>query len=603
MKRILREAIAAGIMIMSVAACSIEERPVANQEVTIVVNAETELLGGTRSYSAEGSLVETILPETKTYIEDKTIYWSGASESMRLVLYSSDSKQAFATSSMESKYEGEPTAAFSFTVTPAGTAPYTLGGMYPSEAAVKTNKYPRKYKVVLPRVQEATAATYDPSAFIMIAVPEVFSEVPAEWRASYRRVTALNKITLKNVDKDIDSVTVSFPKDEKVTGRRYFNLLTGADSVVYYDITNDVSVRYASALKGGADMDVWFTSWDTYVAAGEEMTISAYSSGKKVFARTVTAPEEGLRFLENYLNTMSVRMEAVPEEGGGSEEEKPEETNPESDAGEGNPGWLELPAYTGTEDYILTLYDDASARNYTYYYDKEMFTSLWTAYPLYSGTMGGSRSGDWVANPDIEEKEQINCWDGSYNVCLGDTDYVTNADGTGREYYARGHQIPDADRSGNTTMQEQTYYVTNSTPQIHKAFNGGIWMKLEEGVRKSVSSDTVYVVTGATFKKAGGSESVTWITPKKDPDRQCPVPNYYWKVLLKVKRTSGKPTSVSAIGFWFEHKEYTSGSYTDYATTVNKIEEYTGFNFFPNLPAELQTTAEASSDWSSFQSF
>lgn len=264
-------------------------------------------------------------------------------------------------------------------------------------------------------------------------------------------------------------------------------------------------------------------------------------------------------------------------------------------------GWLELPAITGNEDYVGT-FKSGSKRNYTYNYDYDTYTSLWVAYPLYSSTMSGGRSGNWARNPEISTDKQINVWSGSYGVNLGSTTtegYTT----TGKNYYARGHQIPDGDRNNESTMQDQTYYATNSTPQIQNKFNGGIWNKLESAVRTIASkTDTVYVVTGAAFRKVGGSETIVKITPAHD-SKQVPVPNYYWKVLLKVKRTAGgNITSASAVGVWIDHREH-DDAYTDYVVSVDKIEEYTGFDFFATLPSALQTAAEQNDNWETFNNF
>jgi endonuclease G len=250
-----------------------------------------------------------------------------------------------------------------------------------------------------------------------------------------------------------------------------------------------------------------------------------------------------------------------------------------------------LPAVVkDSDDYVGTYYA-GSKRNYTHLYDRSTYASLWTAYPLYKATTGGSRSESWAANPNLKTSEQINIWDGSYGVNYGST------------IYARGHQIPDADRSNNATMQTHTYYATNLVPQIQDKFNGGIWMNLESAIRDAIpSSDTLYVVTGVTFKTVGGSETVKYIKPKCD-SKQCPVPNYFYKVLLKVKRSSnGGITAASAIGFWFEHKQY-SDSYTNYAVSVNEIERLTGLDFFVNLPSSLETTAEQNQSWTSFKNF
>ena len=257
--------------------------------------------------------------------------------------------------------------------------------------------------------------------------------------------------------------------------------------------------------------------------------------------------------------------------------------------------WLELPGAEGDgvpADYVVNTYYAGRDRNYTHLYDKGTYSSLWTAYPLYASTTGGSRSESWAANPssNIPVSSQINTWNGSYGVSYSST------------IYARGHQIPDADRSNNATMQAQTYYATNLVPQIQDKFNGGIWMNLEDALRNAIpASDTLYVVTGVTFKTVRGNESITYIKPKNDT-KECPVPNYFWKVVLKVKRSGSTVTLASTVGFWFEHKQYTD-TYDQHAVSVDQIEELTGFDFFVNLPDSIEQTAEDNADWSTFQTF
>ena len=236
-------------------------------------------------------------------------------------------------------------------------------------------------------------------------------------------------------------------------------------------------------------------------------------------------------------------------------------------------------------DNFVSLFKAGSARNYSYLFDKSMYTTMWAAYPLYSSVTGGSYSASWKPNPNLTESAQINIWSGSYGV----------------EDYSRGHLVPDASRDGNSEMLKQAYYATNQVPQIQDKFNGGIWSNLEGAVRGEVKSDTLYVVTGVAFKKVGGSESIKYIQPNYDT-KQCPVPNYFYKVVLKVKRSVGAVTSASAVGFWMEHKTY-SGSYTNYAVSVDQVEQWTGMDFFVNLPDSVEAAAEQNASWTTFQSF
>ena len=271
-------------------------------------------------------------------------------------------------------------------------------------------------------------------------------------------------------------------------------------------------------------------------------------------------------------------------------------------------GWLELPGgevgtrQTAKEGYKYVTEDSryitdvlmmaSDKRNYTHYYDTKMYTSLWTAYPVYLDAMGSlSRKNiKWQSNPNIDTKYQINVWDGSYN---------TSGD------YSRGHMIPNGSRNGIKAMQLQTFYATNSVPQLQDTFNGTIWGRLENALQGMVNSktDTVYVVTGVAFNKVGGSETVKYIKPAHD-SKKCPVPNYFYKVALKVKRSGSTITDASAVGIWMEHRSYSSSEeYDEFAVSVDQIEEWTGLDFFVNLPEALQLTAEKNSSWSTFANF
>ena len=234
---------------------------------------------------------------------------------------------------------------------------------------------------------------------------------------------------------------------------------------------------------------------------------------------------------------------------------------------------------------VNTLYAGGE-RNYTYLYDTKNYHPLWAAYPLSASHMGSlSRPGDWDYNPQFDESKQPNLCDRSYT---GDT-------------YSRGHVIPNASRNGIKDMQLQTFYVTNSVPQIQNSFNGGIWQTLEAALQTEAKKETVYIVTGSVLNKVGENKTVNYITPKDDT-KQCAIPNYFYKVALKVEVSGGQVTSASAIGFWFEHKTY-SDVYTNYAVTVDQIEEWTGFDFFVNLPDSIEKTAEKNANWTSFQNF
>ena len=104
-------------------------------------------------------------------------------------------------------------------------------------------------------------------------------------------------------------------------------------------------------------------------------------------------------------------------------------------------GWLELPATTGSEDYVGAFYSGSHTdanRNYSYYYNYTYYASLWTAYPLTKALKTGSAStSSWRFNPNIDQSKQISITKNSYGVMYGN------------DTYSRGHQCPSADRKSD----------------------------------------------------------------------------------------------------------------------------------------------------------
>ena len=281
-------------------------------------------------------------------------------------------------------------------------------------------------------------------------------------------------------------------------------------------------------------------------------------------------------------------------------------------------GWLELPSYTkesiaGTTTSSLTklyelshtaLMNGVTQRNYTFLYDPQMYASYWVAYPLCNDHLAKGRGESWGYDPLVPSGEQTRLDKGAYLVYFSTPAHPKVGDKEG-QYYARGHQLPNADRNGVEAMMAQTYYSTNITPQMQNGFNSGVWSSLEDAVRNEIKGkpDTLYVVTGAAFKKKGESKDVTTIVSGRD-GKTLPIPNYYWKAILKVKRSAGTVTSASAVGFWLEHRDdYAGSAYLSNVVSVDQIETWTGLDLFSNLDAALQTTAEGNTSWSDFQNF
>jgi endonuclease G len=103
---------------------------------------------------------------------------------------------------------------------------------------------------------------------------------------------------------------------------------------------------------------------------------------------------------------------------------------------------------------------------------------------------------------------------------LVETESATSSDYT-KTGYDRGHLKPAADESGDQTQMNETFYMSNISPQAG-GFNRGIWKTLESYARtKVVSYDSIVIITGGalsdTLKRIG-------------PNKVC-VPIAFYKVL------------------------------------------------------------------------
>ena len=108
-------------------------------------------------------------------------------------------------------------------------------------------------------------------------------------------------------------------------------------------------------------------------------------------------------------------------------------------------------------------------------------------------------------------------------------------------------------------------------------------------------------IYGVAFNKAGEHKPVEYTTAKDDT-KQVPIPNYFYKVALRVRASENGVASASTIGFWMDHRKY-NDNYTNYTVSVDQIEQWTGFDFFVNLPDAIESKAESNSSWASFRNF
>lgn len=240
-------------------------------------------------------------------------------------------------------------------------------------------------------------------------------------------------------------------------------------------------------------------------------------------------------------------------------------------------GWLELPAVNDGTDFFthsMTI-GSTKTRNYSFIWDYDNLVAPWVAYPLCKWNIGNNikRTNAWGLDPLLPEGKQPVLFRGFSEGNNG--------------WYARGHQIPSADRLTSYESNSMTFYGTNMTPQIQDGFNGDIWATLEGKVRSwANSSDTLYVVTGCVIDYPEG-QTVKYALDNYG--KKVTVPTAYYKVVLRYMKSSTIGYSgYSACAVWLDHKVYSSSSInSSYSMSVDDLEKKTGIDFFVNLPAKV----------------
>ena len=172
----------------------------------------------------------------------------------------------------------------------------------------------------------------------------------------------------------------------------------------------------------------------------------------------------------------------------------------------------------------------------------------WVAYSLTPMSINGSqkRASKFMADPKITD-------------AIGPSSYSKSG-------YDRGHLCPAADMKLNNVSMNETFYMSNMSPQA-PSFNRGIWSKLEGKVRDwALQKNGVYVVTGPLLNKSCGFVA-----------RSITVPCAYYKIVFKQTKSG-----VEAIAFMLPNAGSTL-SLSQFVVSIDYLEALTGIDFFASL--------------------
>jgi endonuclease G len=218
-------------------------------------------------------------------------------------------------------------------------------------------------------------------------------------------------------------------------------------------------------------------------------------------------------------------------------------------------------------------------KQYALSYSKSRGTPNWVAWHFDNSWKGDAkRSGDFEADAELPA--------GWYKVTT--RDYA----GSG---FDRGHMCPSDDRDNTDADNKATFLMTNIIPQTPRN-NQETWRLLEEYARRLVTKENkeLYVICGS-YGKGGTNKDKE--RKNELADGKIIVPARIWKIIVVLDKGSNDlqrinaNTRVIAIDTPNMHDadEKPLGSYR---VSVRAIEKATGYNFFSNLPQNLQDILE-----------
>ncbi|MGH1435485.1 MAG: DNA/RNA non-specific endonuclease [Lewinella sp.] len=145
--------------------------------------------------------------------------------------------------------------------------------------------------------------------------------------------------------------------------------------------------------------------------------------------------------------------------------------------------------------------------------------------------------------------------------------------------YDRGHMVPAADMAYDAVAMDETFLMSNISPQSRN-FNQGIWRELEELTRDWAKKfKRLYIATGPVLSK----EPKGYI----GKDNEVAIPAAYYKVILDLDDPEQK-----GIGFILDNEVNYEPLYK-FAVSIDEVEALTGIDFYEDfMPVELEDELE-----------
>jgi endonuclease G len=153
--------------------------------------------------------------------------------------------------------------------------------------------------------------------------------------------------------------------------------------------------------------------------------------------------------------------------------------------------------------------------------------------------------------------------------------------------YDRGHMCPTGDMEWSSSAMNDCHYMTNICPQAPK-LNQVYWERLESACRRWADLyGSIYIVCGPVYNSG---KHVTIGTK-----HEIAVPDGFFKVVITLVEGAER-----GIGFHYNNDDVRQ-TMEGAALSIDQIEEMTGYDFFSDLPDEIEGRIESQSKLSSWR--
>lgn len=165
--------------------------------------------------------------------------------------------------------------------------------------------------------------------------------------------------------------------------------------------------------------------------------------------------------------------------------------------------------------------------------------------------------------------------------------------------YDRGHMAPAANHKGSQKALEQTFTMSNISPQVGKGFNRDYWARFEHFIKGLTKTcDEVFVVTGPLFLPVLTPRGYKMDFPLiGQVPNLVAVPTHYFKVVLaesKARNLLGMKPVVLGAFVMPNSSIHPDTPLSAFSVPLEALESSSGLRFFPSfLTSPMRETLDA----------